>query len=451
MKKTFFLLLLAGLAIVGCVATREVSIPLTESNGIEEDEAEFLKLPVLPVDVSQIEYLDVEAPEFKDGDFVNVPTFFDAVAKSWDMVQLDRIPTKRPYKFIYVTDLHIDGNRLFVTLALSFDDDCYPLQSRVHAIYTTGGKLVSLLGENIGANVGRKKGGSTSGTGTEFRIPKNDTEYYTATLSVDYQRKEVCLLDRNKLVRYDYDGNYQRTEVLGFNSNKGPHTVLHLNDGSKAAYTSFEQNRPSEGFYLLDNENRPKVKAPVFRNERIGGKDNMNISLRSDTIWELLPNMVVARYVYRGIEGLSDKSTSLPYWEKVNTVSIVDERYVYTEFCYTYQRIAERQYKSRVLHMLYDRSTKRHVLWQKDRKNEPYTMKNVIQDCTLLCFTPDNQAVYSFYADDKWNLKKMLAYSLDKGSNNEKHYELSKREEELIRSLKLDGGPVLFFVKLKKF
>ncbi len=26
-----------------------------------------------------------------------------------------------------------------------------------------------------------------------------------------------------------------------------------------------------------------------------------------------------------------------------------------------------------------------------------------------------------------------------------------KREEKFIRSLKLDGGPVLFFVKLKKF
>ena len=79
-------------------------------------------------------------------------------------------------------------------------------------------------------------------------------------------------------------------------------------------------------------------------------------------------------------------------------------------------------------------------------------MKNIIQDCSLpLCITPDDQAIYSFYAEDRWNLKKMLAYSLDKESNNNNHYALSKREEKFIRNLKLDGGPVLFFVKLKKF
>ncbi len=50
-------------------------------------------------------------------------------------------------------------------------------------------------------------------------------------------------------------------------------------------------------------------------------------------------------------------------------------------------------------------------------------------------------------------MKRFLAHYLEKKSNPDEAISLTlpKHEEKFIRNLKLDGGPVLFFVKLKKF
>ena len=460
MKKTVYLLLLASLAIVGCVATREVNIPWTDTWRFEKmPDSVLLSLPELPMEVGDVDHVRLPGGEIAIDSAGNIPFFFDYV-DSYRMVQFDPIPTQRPSSTIYPTFVAQVGNKLLVTMLVDYKDIHYnngsQYSEKVNAFYDMNGKFLKFLGEHVIRYESRMKPLIT------------DIHYsHEARLSVNRFAKEICMtVNSHKSVYFDYDGNYLRTETYELGLNTPYVTPWHLSDNYKYIFNdepTDEYIHRKKGF-LIDEKNRLTKKVSMFTGIREISqqicKDVIAQRRESDTIWQITPDKMIARYVYQreNPEKQYDNPFGIRLWLSQPYASLTDHYLISSMQYSTNSR------DSVLIHgnatQIYDRQTGRSIFFKTLSESSRYTTlqaRTVDWHGSICCELNNGELVLSYvhpsfhYPEPIAVLKKILSYSLDKKTNKNYQYIVNKREEKFIRNLKLDGGPVLFFVKLKKF
>ena len=458
MKKTVYLLLLASLAIAGCVATREVNIPWTDTDRFEKvPDSVLLSLPELPVEVGEVDHVRLPGGEIAIDSAGNIPFFFDYV-DSYRMVQFDPIPTQSPSSTTYPTFVAQVGNKLLVTMLVNYKDinDC------VNAFYDMNGKFLKFLGEYVDTH--------HFDYGSGEKAIATDVHYGGGTiLSINRHAKEICMMvDNRKSVYFDYDGNYLRTEAHELGLNTSYVAPQHLSDNYKYIF-NYEQTsgyNPREISFVIDAKNKLAKKVSMFtdiaefRDRRRTGKDVIAQRRKSDTIWQITPDKMIARYVYQreNPEKQYDNPFGIRLWLSQPYANLTDHYLISSMQYSTNSR------DSVLIHgnaaQIYDRQTGRSIFFKTLSESSRYTTlqaRTVDWHGSICCELDNGELVLSYvspsfhYPEPIAVLKKILSYSLDKKTNKNNQYIVNKREEKFIRNLKLDGGPVLFFVKLKKF
>ena len=460
MKKTIYLLLLASLAIAGCVVTREVSIPLTDTWRFEKvPDSVLLSLPELPMEIGKVDYVRLPGGEIAIDSAGNIPFLFDYV-DSYRMVQFDPIPTQRPSCTCFPTFVAQVGNKLLVTMLVEYKDIHY--EGEVNAFYDMNGKFLKFLGEYAELfdldYESRKKAIAT------------DVHYGgDAILSINRFAKEICMtVDYHKSVYFDYDGNYLRTETHELALNTFSVAPQHLSDNYKYIF-NYEQTsgyNPRRIAFVIDAKNKLAKKVSMFTDiaefacGQRGGKDVMAQRLKSDTIWQITPDKMIARYVYQreNPEKHYDNPFGIRLWLSQPYAYLTDH------YLISVMQYSTNNRDSVLIHgnatQIYDRQTGRSIFFKTLSGSSRYTTlqaRTVDWHGHIRCELDNGELVLDYvhpssrYPEPAAALKKILSNSLDKKTNKNNQYIVNKREEKFIRSLKLDGGPVLFFVKLKKF
>ncbi len=423
MKKTVsLLLLLSSLLIAGCMATKE--IPLTEVPFISITDSVFQDLPELPKDLSQIKYIDIPLPTQENGnDPRNYPELTMDDIESYKAIQLEGLAKGDECR---ITNIQEDEGLLFVTLQKKNESSPYTL----YGIFTMQGKLVAQLGEKIERNAS----------------PENDLQYeYAFGLQLDRVNKEVYIKHSGKLVYFDYKGNYRRTELPSFPSNHYTTRGVQVSFGTKKHQGIVFDKQRGPRAIAFKNDNRYFAN---FANKELLQIDDdlMNDYDYSDTLWQILPDRKVARYVYTGhatspndpeTRNLPDKEYERAWANKVGKLKVLAGR----NFVMTQLRVLreKRNWVTGYYH-LYDSSSGHSKSWSGpislDNKYFLYfPMASMLPDATLV------------YAESPYNIKMVHSRSLEKKIK----CIITPEDSVFIRNLKLDGGPVLFFVKLKKF
>ena len=443
MKKTIYLLLLASLAIVGCVATRE--IPLTQEPADMVGATQLQQLPLLPKDLSQIEYINIrdtfpwhpdsrtpfETERPQDG-FKPLGNYME----SYECVALEKIPDERHN----VCDIQADDKRIFLSYEAQTGTDAFTR----HVIYDNKGKLISVLGESMGI----------------FKYDEDRLEElqygFSSSLELDRTRKEVIIVSHNRLIVFDYDGKYLRTDYIKMYTYRA---------GNSQGNWIVLDNANGSGIYSLDKQLKPAMRSsfggektaynPMYHNSSDGYL--YKIPQNSDTIWQLHSNKLVAKFVYTGDSQaeINQEQPSAFYRQTGMGRTYISPRYVLTEVQKNTQK--GKDVTGYIAHC-YDRQTGHSFCFRQSMgENVPNTASLIewhIDLSRIHGFTPDGRIIcmpgsISMPAP----MKRFLAHYLEKKGNPDEAISLTlpKHEEKFIRSLKLDGGPVLFFVKLKKF
>ncbi len=448
MKKTIYLLLLASLAIAGCVATRE--IPLTVNPEIYATAEQLDSLPILPSDLSQIKYIHL--PDSLIGeDKNNLPTqmLTKDLMESYDMVQLDALPG---VNIRGIFDIQADDDLLFVTYDV-LQKDGESEGPRVHAIYTRKGKLVAQIGNPIRSVTKTDKDGRK--TSVPYKEIDNDTQYVVdSRIQLNRKKKEVYFNEMgHKQVYFDYHGNYKRTEysqIVSYNmlttQNRkiGFHINHYVDSWNKFYCTVLNENGKPTGVAFKDD---PLYIIPwISREGLVQVDDDIMLGFeKSDTIWQILPDRKVASFVCTGALRASEKiKNNTQYGATFGDHTITklqvtaNSNYVLINFTYN----------SRWYYMMYDISTGHSVMWMPNFEPDPTLIQSNLSTTVDYMLLADGTLLgTSFKTPLEW--KKEMSLELDPETAFLKRHD--KREEEFIRNLKLDGGPVLFFVKLKKF
>ena len=467
MKKTIYLLLLASLAIVGCVATKE--IPMSHSSYSDMVSLSHVdSLPVLPIDLSHIQHIDVPAPSVagKEGKQRDYEPFRETYIQDYEVVQLDTLPGLTGFS---VLNIEADDDRLFVTFHDDVGKHAPMIYPDVFAIYTRAGKFVALLGEAIPAN---------HHTGEKLREAMNDAEYgYIVTrMYLNRKTKEVFFTNGLKSVCYDYNGKYLRTVVprTSFQQNMTRGKRIGLMVGLMNIFNISGVVCDDKGIPTAVTMKGRKQNQPYEMNNYQVDDDLMMGLRQSDTIWHLLPDKTIARYVYRYMPSETTGEGQKAGWQN-NTMKYklyATDKHVFTKFLTFYN--------------FYNAKSGKSLTWQGTDKAEPY-ISHIASN--PLCMMPDGALVK---VESAYTLKKALAHQLENPDslvlpplpstyadflrkNNldpakvdlKRFYEdnagqpgipqlplaahIDAKLEKHIRNLRLDGGPVLFFVKLKKF
>ncbi len=455
MKKTIYLLLFVSLAIAGCVATRE--IPLTPNPEIYATGGQLDSLPVLPSDLSQIKYIHLpDSLISEDKDELPTQKLTTDLMESYDMVQLDALPG---FNIHSIFDIQADDDLLFVTYNVlpkdTVDRDVqYP---RVHAIYTRKGKLVTQIGNPIQSV--RKRGEGDKMTSAPHKEKDNDTQYiHDSRIQLNREKKEVYFNEMgHKQVYFDYQGNYKRTEysqIVSYNmlTTRNRKIGFHINHNvdnwilwNRFYCTVMNQDGKPTGVAF---KNDPLHVIPWINREGLVQVDD-DIMLgfeKSDTIWQILPDKKVAKYVRTGALSVPDVARNDVQYVAKNEDHIIDVLHATANSNYVLFYFV---YGNRMYYMMYDANTGHSVMWMSSLPDPNSTLVQcflvlqhdymLLSDGTLLGINQMSPL--------EW--KKELSHELDPETEFPKRHD--KREEEFIRNLKLDGGPVLFFVKLKKF
>ena len=467
MKKTIYLLLLASLAIAGCGATRE--IPMSHSSYSDMVSLSHVdSLPVLPIDLSHIQHIDVPAPSVadEDGNLRNHEPFRKAYIQDYEVVQLDPLPRLKGFSILNV---EADDDRLFVTFKDGGREYAPMIYPHVFAIYTRAGKFVAMLGEPIPANLH---------TGEKQREATNDAEYgYIVTrMYLNRQAREVFFTNGLKSVCYDYNGRYLRTDVpcIPFEQNMTRGQRIGLMVGMMNIFNISGVVCDDKGIPTAVTLKGREQNQPYEMNNYQVDDDLMMGLHQSDTIWHLLPDKTIARYVYRYMPSDTTGEDQKAGWQNTTMKYhlYATDKHVFTKFL--------------TFCSFYDAKSGKSLTWQGTDKSEPYICHIANNP---LCMMPDGSLVK---VESAYTLKKALAYQIENPDslvlpplpstyadflrkNNldpskldlKRFYEdnagqpgipklplaahIDAKLEKHIRNLKLDGGPVLFFVKLKKF
>ena len=454
MKKTVYLLLLASLAIAGCVTTREVNIPLTSAPEITSFNYQSLvSLPELPRDLSHIEYIDMPAPTWH-AEKIDGPMTYPGICMddidTCEMIQLERIPH---IEECVISDIQEDNGLLFITFYHSpqvLDGSWYPL---MYAIYTRQGKLVAQLGEPIADIINHDEGNNPSHYFE--KDPENDIQYNHSTgLRIDRKNKELYFkTERDIIVYFDYNGHYKRTEIAII-----PGITHYTTRGQKVFYGAhLSRNHNNHNGLLCGKDGIPKALA--FKNDKkhdtryveigMNSDDLMAYTPYSDTIWQILPTKKIARYVYTGYakvpEGAEDmkhndhSDSYKQFWRNSLEKSemIASDKYIFTTYSGPYSSSGGRA----AVHQLYDKESGQSFCWGGTVIRQRFYLYSFVKTCLS-----DGSIVFLDYPIP---LKRMHAKYLE--SKDSSFHTYTAQDEQFIRNLKLDGGPVLFFVKLKKF
>lgn len=485
MKKTICLLLLSSLATMGCVATRE--IPMSHSSWRDMVSLGYIdSLPVLPIDLGHIQHIDVPAPSVvdKEGKLRDYQSFREEYIQDYEVVQLDPLPGLNGFS---IHNIEADGDRLFVTFRDDGSEHDPMIYPDVFAIYTRKGKFVALLGEAIPAN---------HYTGEVSRKETNDAEYgYIVTrMYLNRQAKEVFFTNGLKNVCFDYNGRYLRTDVsrcaFAESMTRGKRIGLMvglMNAFNISGVVCDEKGIPTAVTMKGREQNQP------YEMQNYQVDDDLMMGLhQSDTIWHLLPDKTIARYVYRGHAnafeqvGLGYEERNAGWRNRPEKYRIfATDKHVLTEFAVSYYD-KEGQYQRYVkFYNFHDAKSGKSLTWQGIGKAEPYISHIASNPIGMM---PDGSLVR---VESAYTLKKALAHQLENPDSlvlpplpswavsflKEKNLDPAKvdlkrfyvdnagqpgipklplaahidaRLEKHIRNLKVDGGPVLFFVKLRR-
>ncbi len=447
MKKTVYPLLFASLAIVGCVATREVNIPLTSAPEITSFNYQSLdSLPELPRDLSHIEYIDIPAPTLQtiDGSMRYPGISMDDI-DTCEMIQLEGFPH---IEECLITDIQEDKGLLFITFyhnPQEINGSWYP---QMYAIYTRQGKLVAQLGEPIANIINHDEDNNPSHY--YEKDPDNDIQYnYSNRLQIDRKSKEVYFnTERDIIVYFDYNGHYKRTEIATIP------TVHYTTRGQKVFLGIYHDKH--KGLFCSKDGTPCAV---VFKNDKKHEMKYMNIGMttddlmvytpNSDTIWQILPTKKIARYVYTGYAKVPEGAEDIKHDNRLESYKQLwrnslekykmkaSDKYIFTTYYGPHSPKGGRSY----VYQLYNKESGQSFCWSGTLLHQRFYLYSRVET-----WLSDGSIVYCDYP---MLLKKTYATYLE--SKDSSFHTYTAQDEQFIRRLKLDGGPVLFFVKLKKF
>ena len=451
MKKTIYLLLLASLAIAGCVATRE--IPLTVNPEIYATAEQLDSLPVLPSDLSQIKYIHLPDSLTGEGEWP-VHYLSRDYMENYEMIQLEGIPGMNEYD---IFDIQSDDNLLFVTYNGTRNDSTKLRLPRIHAIYTRQGKLVSQIGKGI-ATIEEKNGEGKTVKETPEEEKHSDIQYYLdSRLGLNRQRKEVYFNELGgKQVYFDYKGNYKRTEYTQTIS----YTTLTTRDTKVGMYIDFSVAYWNKLHGILIGKNGapqavafkrdPLHRSPLYGNVEAIHQIDDDLMLgfsTSDTIWQILPDRKVARYVCTGALAVPEQARDYNIALSKRWGNHIRKEFVLASGKYVLLNL--RRVGAMPHNLLFDAETGHSIWWTIDIPFTNTIIGIYIDLAPQFTLLPDGTLISFRDLPTPYELKKLLSQELNPESTFGKH--IDSREEKFIRNLKLDGGPVLFFVKLKKF
>lgn len=437
MKKTIFFLLLV-IILVACNQTKDFFAPTEQPYHLTF--RDIRALPELPRDLSQIRHIEIRDtfPLATDSDydyyekgakryikFDYAPSFFDYV----DKVDMLTLSVPDGYSKINLNRILFDKDRIFVEYHIMASD------SGCVAIYNRNGKLIN-------------------------RINPLDDLHHQQTVILNRAARELVVYEQPWLLRcFDYHGNYLRTIDFPHNS------PIIIN--SRGTWMQQHGLDKIDCIVVFNDSLHPVAKVSdceFTKSYRWAIDDDcLGIGL-ADTIWQILPDRCVARYVLSGNHTfptsfyLNNDSTldKKAYDEKLVPMDFYqfgNSRFLYTVFNRAFlMENGHLGFEVPIAH-IYDAKTDRAMCYRVYfnqcnlvRKlrfsewilaNEYLTTPRILPDGTLVF------PVESYY------LKKEMAHQLEM-QEAERDAIITKKDERFVRQLRLNDI-VLFFVKLKKF
>lgn len=447
MKNSFTMTLLS-IVMAACTQPREMGV---------EPGLDFLlttrqlrSLPELPHDLSKIQCVEIldtireatEADPYEahSGRHVRVDychSIVDYISKT-KMVSL-ACPENvclNPY------ELKCDGDRLFVSYQARDANGNTSGHTLGVAIYNRDGKLVSRIGEQDQPS-------------TFWRMVLNT------------KKKEICLMNSMqqepyRSLCYDYQGNYLRTDY------HSACTDGYFNiQGRWIAYTYTEGPNGNDVpcYVVYDDSLRATHRATIVT-DRPGVDKHVNIgddllAYVGDTVWQILPDRVVARYVYSG-DGLAmspaytarsknDKSALKNNLVTFNgTLNIGNSRFLHSVFGKPYVGTDGNPGIENAFGHFFDSKTRRSFSYRLRSYNDYLHAKRkltyaewlITQDAnwSLSTMLPDGTLVFAIGAyDAKQQLAHLLAVP-----KNERMAIVSPADEKRVRQMGLNDLLLVF-------
>ncbi len=468
MKKTVsLLLLLSGLLIAGCVATREV--PLTEApdNYGPHVLAEALKnAPMLPREVDDVQYIDIP-DTFKWAEkgytFTEFCTPFTDLIDQVDMLALEPI-SRINISNIY--DVRSDDGLLFVSFSSKIPENelepkgnRYLYDSNRFAIFTNKGKFVALLGEPLSPAQQRQYFKSNP----PQAVRTHELQYKNVALCLNQKDKEVVLVcsEGKRNLHFDYKGNYLRTTYFPFSSNN-----CDVNNTRGKWFANIVDDEDNNVLLSLDDSMKVKHKMVMGKGWASNYMDRMDddfyhMGNNYDTIWHITPEKAVARYVLAGnlktkpfviTKDTVAERKAIPYFKVVSYKDIIaNSKYLYIPLERVYDR-TETSRMSNPFYYLLDQETGHFVVyWYIYHQYGPHPVETFSHWMLYArnespMIQHDGRQVWCF---DAYDMKKKMAHLLEM-PEKERKVIITKKDEKFVHSL-LPDQYVLFFVKLKKF
>ena len=467
MKKTFYLLILASLAIVGCVATRE--IPLTqEPNKDFRYLAEALKnAPMLPREVGNVQYIDIpDTFKWAEKGYTSTAfcTPFTDLIDKVDMLALEPIPG---ISISDILDVRTDDGLLFISfrseslLKESKDTTEYLISDR-YAIFTDKGKFVALLGEPVAPSKHKVYYAGSSTSAPRQTSRNHELQYYNVALRLNRKDKEAVLVcsESQRNLHFDYKGNYLRTTYFPFSAHP-----LHVNNSRGKWFVNTGDGNDNNVILALDDSMKVKHQMVLGKGmahnwlDRIDD-DFYHMGNNYDTIWHITPEKAVARYVlgnnlktkpFAITRDTVAERKALPYFKVRDGEIFANSRYLQIPI----ERVYDLKGKSRLSnHFFYllDQKTGHSICYWYHNVLHPLQHTVTLQQWMMDGLTelpyilPDGRHVRGVKAYD---MKKRMAHLLDQPIAD-REVIITKKDEKFVRSL-LPNQMVLFFAKLKKF
>lgn len=456
MKRTILLPLLV-LVLVACTQTRELTMP--EEQPYYLSEREIRALPELHRDRSQIRNVEIRDtfPLATDTDyyFKDVKRYFKidyapCILNYVDKVSLQALPSPEPSSKSYsCSRVQFDGDRIFVSYDVRIDPDS--LVSRGYgelrqdhvAIYKRNGKLVK-----------------------KVEIPVN-TEMIGQFI-LDRTNKKLVMEEKGTLqVRcYDYNGTFLRTVDLPKNT-----PFLSNTHGTWVQRHGLDKpdGRFSPVLVVFNDSLQPVAKVTdceLMHRYVVDFQIDDDCMGRgvSDTIWQVLPDRCVARYVLTGEKLLPrsvynepdstfdkkahDGKLAMDYLQVGNSSLLytpLRRAYLMENGEFGFEYLIGHLYNARTGHAInYRVDFNDYNLTRKLSFAEWIIAKGILESPTAIL--PDLTLVFRC---GSYGLKKELAHQLEK-PEAEREAIITKKDERFVRKLGLNDL-VLIYVKLKKF
>ena len=436
-------------------------------------------LPELPRDLSQIHHINILDTFKRSSDGISdeaFPAKCPSLHEYIDKVEWCALTLPNNHEMDFVGNM-IDGDRIFIRTYLidNNEKDGIPEEAYSYAIYTRGGKFVSKIGESSYSRKISQQNKLAAGKSSILSTQDEALCHNAVALCLDRKKKEAVLIEKNggRMMFYDYNGKYLRTEYQGCMRSAIPGLppspqTFNTQGQWFVAFTPFATQT-----IRLDENKQPTHKvnlgAEFFHFEpeqRVGMGDAFMLqSNRSDTVWQVLPDRLVARYVYSGLlpspNGVFNRMKQNPFQpsdvgrlvRSLDWFDIATPRYMMARIGRLTKVEGERNVVDEEFWHLYDSNTGHAICF-------PYTYDRIIPSepisftswmlefptLTPSLLLPDGTLVYSISA---YNIKKEMAHLLDQPVADRKVI-ITKKDEKFVHSLSPDQT-VLFFVKLKKF